>query len=110
VTKIKSERYHWWPECVSDYWKDDEGQAHWIWPDGTIKCMPPKNLGVIGNGHHIKLGNSVRARDVVCALGWMKVWGQVSRSKHKLLPAGGRCKIRLFVKIDLMTPGVFFSG
>lgn len=58
MAKIKSERHHWWPECVSDFWKDDEGQTHWIWPDGTIKRMPPKNLGVIGNGHHIKLGNN----------------------------------------------------
>jgi hypothetical protein len=35
---------------------DSDGCAHWIDPSGTVKRMPPKNLGVIGNGHHIKLG------------------------------------------------------
>lgn len=56
--KIKSERHHWWPECLSNLWKDNEGMAHWVLPDGTVRHMPPKNLGVIGNGHHIKLGNN----------------------------------------------------
>ncbi|PIW25942.1 MAG: hypothetical protein COW30_17645 [Rhodospirillales bacterium CG15_BIG_FIL_POST_REV_8_21_14_020_66_15] len=55
MAKIKSERHHWWPECVSNFWGDDNGMVHWILPDGTVKGpMPPKNLGVIGNGHHIK--------------------------------------------------------
>lgn len=53
--KLKSERHHWWPECVSDYWKNDDGCVHWLRADGTEKTLPPKNCGVIGNGHHIKL-------------------------------------------------------
>ncbi|TPK95307.1 MULTISPECIES: hypothetical protein [unclassified Mesorhizobium] len=28
----------------------------WLRPDGSVKSMPPKNLGVIGNGHQIRLG------------------------------------------------------
>lgn len=59
--KLKSERHHWWPECVSAYWKDKEGMTHWLLPDGTVKRMPPKNLGVIGNGHHIKLASDGEA-------------------------------------------------
>lgn len=55
MPKLKSERHHWWPECVSDYWKDSEGLAHWILPDGETRHSPPKNFGVIGNGHYIKL-------------------------------------------------------
>ena len=54
---LKSERHHWWPEVLSHYWADSEGCAHWIDPTGRVKRMPPKNLGVIGNGHHIKFGN-----------------------------------------------------
>jgi len=56
VTRLKSERHHWWPECVSEFWKDADGCAHWMLPSGEIKYLRPKNFGVIGNGHHIKLG------------------------------------------------------
>ena len=55
---LKSERHHWWPECFSEFWKNDEGCVHWLWPDGKIVSSPPKNFGVIGNGHHIRLGNA----------------------------------------------------
>jgi hypothetical protein len=30
----------------------------WIRPDGTEVRVPPDKLGMIGNGHHIKLGNA----------------------------------------------------
>lgn len=56
MAKLKSERHHWWPETVSQHWNDEGGCAHWLRPDGTDKAMPAKNLGVIGNGHHVKLG------------------------------------------------------
>ncbi len=53
----KSERHHWWPEAVSERWKDAEGCVNWLAPSGEVKRAPPKNFGVIGNGHFIKLGN-----------------------------------------------------
>jgi len=52
----KSARHHWWPECVSERWADAEGCVHWLSPAGAVKRIRPKNLGVIGNGHMIKLG------------------------------------------------------
>lgn len=58
MAKLKSARHHWWPECVSEHWKDDGGCAHWLLPDGEVRSAPPKNFGVIGNGHAIKLGGS----------------------------------------------------
>lgn len=54
--KQKSERHHWWPEAVSERWKDANGMTHWLKPDGGVITSPPKNFGVIGNGHFIKLG------------------------------------------------------
>lgn len=58
MAKIKSERHHWWPECVSEYWADDQGGVHWLLPDGEIRRSTPNNFGVIGNGHHIKMGGN----------------------------------------------------
>ncbi|WP_404357056.1 hypothetical protein [Methylotuvimicrobium sp. KM1] len=56
--KTKSERHHWWPECVSKHWKNANGKVHWILPNGEIRIAPPKNFGCIGNGHYIKLGKN----------------------------------------------------
>ena len=55
---LKPERHHWWPECVSEFWKNDEGCVHWLRPNGKIVQSPPKNFGVIGNGHQIRLGTA----------------------------------------------------
>lgn len=54
---LKSERHHWWPVCVSEYWKNAAGIVHWLLPDGSERTAPPKNFGVIGNGHLIKLAS-----------------------------------------------------
>ncbi|MER8438347.1 hypothetical protein NKH36_00090 [Mesorhizobium sp. M1312] len=56
MADLKSARHHWWPEGVSSFWKDEEGFTNWLLPDGTVRRMPPKNLGLIGNGHQIRLG------------------------------------------------------
>lgn len=56
MTKLKSERHHWWPVCVSRHWAADDGTTGWLKPDGSFIRVPPSRLGVIGNGHHIKLG------------------------------------------------------
>jgi hypothetical protein len=54
---VKSQRHHWWPEAVSQFWKSPEdGFTGWLRPDGTVKRLPPKNLGAITNGHAVKFG------------------------------------------------------
>ena len=55
---IKSERHHWWPECVSRHWADANGNTHLLRHDGETICTPPKNLGVIRNGHIIKFSGN----------------------------------------------------
>lgn len=55
--KKKSEKHHWWPKCVSQYWKNEDGMVHWLLPDGEVKTSLPENFGCIGNGHYIKVGN-----------------------------------------------------
>lgn len=56
IPKLKSERHHWWPECVSSHWADEKGRVHWLLPSGEVRCSSPKELGVIRDGHTIKLG------------------------------------------------------
>lgn len=56
MKRLKSERHHRWPECVSRHWAAEDGTTGWLKPDGSCLRIPPGNLGVIGNGHIIKLG------------------------------------------------------
>ena len=56
MAKLKSERHHWWPVCVSRCWAGEDGKTGGLKPDGNIVRIPPARLGVIGNAHHIKLG------------------------------------------------------
>lgn len=58
MAKLKSERHHWWPVCVSRHWAGADGKTGWLKPDGSTVRIPPARLGVIGNGHHIKLGRN----------------------------------------------------
>tara|TARA_R110001592_G_scaffold283546_1_gene551502 strand:+ start:6442 stop:7383 length:942 start_codon:yes stop_codon:yes gene_type:complete len=53
--KTKSEKHHWWPNCVSQHWKNSEGMVNWLKPDGKVVIAPPKKFGCIKNGHYIKL-------------------------------------------------------
>lgn len=57
MAKLKSAKHHWWPECVSAHWVAEDGKTGWLKPDGTVLRIPPKNLGVIGNAHHIKFSS-----------------------------------------------------
>ncbi|CAN5387741.1 hypothetical protein BH09PSE2_BH09PSE2_21580 [soil metagenome] len=57
MAKLKSERHHWWPMCLSRHWVDQAGMIGWINPSGTVRRVSPKNLGLIGNGHAIKLAS-----------------------------------------------------
>jgi hypothetical protein len=58
MPKLKSARHHWWPRCVSRLWADEDGTTGWIKTDGSVIRIPPDKLGMIGNGHHIKLGRN----------------------------------------------------
>lgn len=58
MPKLKTERHHWWPRCVSRFWAAEDGFTTWIKPDGSEIRVPPDKLGMIGNGHHIKLGDA----------------------------------------------------
>jgi hypothetical protein len=58
MAKLKSERHHWWPVCVSRHWAGEDGRTGWLKPDGSTVRIPPANLGIISNGHLIKLGPS----------------------------------------------------
>jgi len=64
MVKKLSERHHWWPECVSQHWADADGVVHRLSPDGEVRSAPPKNFGVIGNGHLIKLSYDPEFEDV----------------------------------------------
>lgn len=56
MSKLKSERHHWWPRCVSKHWQNEEGFTNFMDPEGSSRRAPPAKLGMIGNGHHIKFG------------------------------------------------------
>ncbi len=58
MAKLKSERHHWWPVCVSRHWAAEDGTTGWLKPNGSAVRIPPARLGVIGNGHLIKLGRN----------------------------------------------------
>jgi hypothetical protein len=55
MTKLKSAGHHWWPEALSQHWKDENGGVTWLKPTGETVVSVPKKFGVIGNGHAIKL-------------------------------------------------------
>jgi hypothetical protein len=55
MVKLKSEKHHWWPKCVSQFWAAADGKTGWAKPDGSIIRVPPAKLAMIGNGHHVKL-------------------------------------------------------
>lgn len=57
MSKLKSARHHWWPQCVSVRWAAEDGKTGWLRPDGACTRVRPDSLGAIGNGHHIKLGD-----------------------------------------------------
>lgn len=57
MPKLKSARHHWWPRSVSAHWAANDGKTGYIKPDGSCIRVPPKELGQIGNAHHIKFGN-----------------------------------------------------
>jgi hypothetical protein len=57
MTQDLPKRHHWWPEGVSGFWVNNTGGIHRLQPDGDVKSLTPRNIGVIGGGHWIKLGD-----------------------------------------------------
>lgn len=57
MPSLKSARHHWWPECVSAHWKAEDGMTGWLQPDGSCSRVAPKQLGVIRDGHLIKMSD-----------------------------------------------------
>jgi hypothetical protein len=51
---LTPERHHYWPECVSNFWKDTDGRVIRLAWDETELWSPPKNFGVIKDGHRMK--------------------------------------------------------
>lgn len=43
---------------MSRYWVDDQGCVNWLLPNGDVRRAPPKNFGVIRNGHLIQLSQN----------------------------------------------------
>lgn len=41
---------------MSRHWAAEDGKTGWLKPDGSVVRIPPASLGVINNGHHIKMG------------------------------------------------------
>ena len=58
MAKLKSSNHHWWPRCVSVRWAAADGKVGWIKPDGSHIRVPPKELGLIRNAHHIKMSRT----------------------------------------------------
>lgn len=58
ANQMTKENHHWWPECVSDFWMNDDGKVNMVLPTGQVKPVHPKAQGVIKNGHFIKLGKT----------------------------------------------------
>lgn len=56
MAKLKRANHHWWPECVSERWADNDGKVTRVTPEGSATPAPPNQFGAIGDGHHIKLG------------------------------------------------------
>lgn len=56
MQRMKSERHHWWPVCVSRRWGDENGGVTWLLPTGEERRLRHDAHGVIYNGHFIKLG------------------------------------------------------
>ena len=53
--KLKSALHHWWPQCVSKRWLNDEGVIyHLFWDERCIPQTNPKNFGAIKDAHFIK--------------------------------------------------------
>jgi hypothetical protein len=53
--RLSSSVDHYWPESISDFWKDSEGQVNRHSWNGELTRSPPKNFGGLKKGHQIRL-------------------------------------------------------
>jgi hypothetical protein len=53
---FESVRHHWWPETLSDYWKDHDGKVSQLSPDGRVLRERPASFGFDKHTHNIRLG------------------------------------------------------
>ena len=52
---LESEDHHWWPQCVSKHWKNNQGSIHKMSSIGTVSPYKKhRKLGYIPNAHSIK--------------------------------------------------------
>ncbi len=51
----KAAAHHWWPRCVSKYWVGRDGLVGRISPDGSHKRIAHHKLGVLKDGHTVRL-------------------------------------------------------
>ena len=57
---MKSASHHWWPQCVSKRWVNDEKVVHQLFCDERdISHKNTKNFGAIGNAHLIKFADKL---------------------------------------------------
>jgi hypothetical protein len=59
-----SKKHHWWPICVSQFWKDADGLVTRLSPNGESLRQNPKEFGVIKYGHSIRLSHNPNERTV----------------------------------------------
>jgi len=52
---IKSAGHHWWPEGLTKFWADQQGQVHRVSFDGELIASQPRSFGVESNANRIKL-------------------------------------------------------
>jgi len=58
IKPMKSASHHWWPQCISKRWVNDENVVHQLFWDGRdIAHKNTKNFGAIGNAHLIKFSD-----------------------------------------------------
>lgn len=59
-----SKRHHWWPICVSQFWKGSDGRVTRLSPNGESLRQNPKEFGVITHGYSIRLSRNPSERTV----------------------------------------------
>lgn len=55
---LEKERHHWWPEAVSQFWVNGDGQIFRIDTNGQVTKSGPRKTARIRGGHHISFGGS----------------------------------------------------
>ena len=98
----KNEVHHWWPEAVSKFWADAEGQVNRIDFSGASVRSPPKSFGRIRNDNNITFKSSPTVWDMSFeksfakaddAFPWLIKWLQTLSSSIPAKP--GRLAQRL---------------